>query len=640
MKRKILSISLLALLGAAASAQTMNVVVGNVTYQFPAATVGDITYGNSGTTLTAMGKTFTLSEVDQMFVDDSEVTKNSVAVTWSDTGAKVVVSGDIAQYMTIGAATPHVWLIQSDDVTSEITYTLSGSSQNGSLWMDGELKSTFVLNGLTLHNPDSAAINIRDGKRIAIQVAKDTENNLSDGTGGSHKGALAVKGHAEFSGKGTLNITGNTKHAYWGGEYVQLKASFGTLNVLGAQGDGFNVNQYFQMNGGTVTVNGVADDGIQVSYDTDDDGNIDVDDENTGQFLMQGGTLTVSTTADAAKAVKCEGDLIINSSKSVPTLTLTTSGGGVWDSDENDTKASSCLSTDANLLISDGVISCTSTGAGGKGIKADGTLTISGGEVTVSATGSTYTYGSSGGSGGGNRPGGGGGWPGGGGGWPGGNDDSDSDTSSSPKGIKSDGNMYLTGGTINVTSTNSEAIESKAELYIQNDVAITATAGDDVINSSSHMYIQGGTVSAVSTGNDGIDANGNLYVSGGHTVAFGSRQPECGIDANSEDGYKVYFTGGELFAIGGGRNSAPSNSSSTQPYVTASSCTVSSGNTVTLKSGNTTLATFTMPAGFSSGQVICTAPGLTSGSSYTLTLGNTTKTVTATQYSSSGGWGW
>ena len=42
------------LLTIVAGAQTLNVQVGDVTYQFPAAQTGDMTYSN-GTTLTIMG---------------------------------------------------------------------------------------------------------------------------------------------------------------------------------------------------------------------------------------------------------------------------------------------------------------------------------------------------------------------------------------------------------------------------------------------------------------------------------------------------------------------------------------------------------------------------------------------------------
>ena len=52
----------------AAGAQTLNVKVGSVTYQFPASQTGEMTYAN-GTTLTIMGKTFTLSDISSMTVD-------------------------------------------------------------------------------------------------------------------------------------------------------------------------------------------------------------------------------------------------------------------------------------------------------------------------------------------------------------------------------------------------------------------------------------------------------------------------------------------------------------------------------------------------------------------------------------------
>lgn len=61
------------------------------------------------------------------------------------------------------------------------------------------------------------------------------------------------------------------------------------------------------------------------------------------------------------------------------------------------------------------------------------------------------------------------------------------------------------------------------------------------------MYIKGGTITVYSSGNDGLDSNGNLYFSGGTTVAYGTRSPECGIDANEEEGYTVFFTGGNVW---------------------------------------------------------------------------------------------
>lgn len=58
-------------MSASAIAQTLNVQVGNVTYQFPAAQTGQMTYTN-GTSLSIMGKTFTLSEVSGMTIDGTK----------------------------------------------------------------------------------------------------------------------------------------------------------------------------------------------------------------------------------------------------------------------------------------------------------------------------------------------------------------------------------------------------------------------------------------------------------------------------------------------------------------------------------------------------------------------------------------
>lgn len=472
------------------------------------------------------------------------VNDNTVAVAYAGEKAYVTVAGNIAKDITATVNGAHVVLLQGAGVSKEITYTLSGTSQKGSLYMDGSLKATFILNGLSLTNPDSAAINIRDSKRIAIQLADGTTNSLVDGTSGSQKACFAIKGHAEFSGGGTLNVTGNTKHAIWSKEYIQVKASVGTINILKAVSDGINCNQYYQQNGGNVAISGVGDDGIQVSYETDDAGNKVIDEENTAQLIVRGGTLKVNVTGLATKGLNAEGDIIVNSEKSVPVITVSSTGNGTWDSSDSEAKASACIKSDANVTIADGTLTLTSTGTGGKCIKCDSVLTVSGGTITAKSSGAVYTYGSSSYYSSIKQAPGGGGRPGGGGNPGGGPDGGNTNTSNkcSPKALKSTGNMVFSGGTIDATSINSEAIESKSCITIDGDAVVKGYAGDDVINSSSHMYIKGGTVTVYSTGNDGLDANGNIYISGGHTIAYGTRSPECGLDANEEQNYTVYFT--------------------------------------------------------------------------------------------------
>ena len=253
---------------------------------------------------------------------------NCIVVSWNDT-ATVEVAYNIYNKVWADIRDGHVTLLASDDVDEELTYILEGKSSNGSLYMDGSYKATFCLNGLTLTNPDSAAVNIRDGKRIALYLVEDTENTLSDGSGGEQKACIMVKGHTEVSGEGVLNISGNTGHAFWGKEYVQMKATTGTINIKKAVGDGMNVNQYFQMNGGTLNISGVGDDGIEVSFKTDDSDNIiplTEDEDNTAEILIKGGMLNITTTVSDSKCLKTEGNITINENKGTTVITVNNSG--------------------------------------------------------------------------------------------------------------------------------------------------------------------------------------------------------------------------------------------------------------------------------------------------------------------------
>lgn len=349
--------------------QTMWVVTGDVSWAFTTEQLETISYSN-GTSFTAQGKTFNIADVDKIYVDNTPVPDNTVKVTYNGNTAKVIVAGNIAKNMTASVNGAHVVAMQDASVAEEITYTLTGSSTNGSFYQDGEFKATVQLNGLTLNNPDSAAINIRDGKRIAVELVEGTTNNLTDGTGGSQKGCFAVKGHTEFKGAGILNITGNSSHAFWGKEYVEVKKTVGEINILGSKGDGFNINQYYLQNGGKVTIKNVADDGIQVSYETDDNDQIVEDEENTGEATLKDGTLDMTITSAGGKGIKAASNFIMLKG----TLKMVQSGNLV--AGDGDIDYGTCVKAGGDILIHGGNVDLTNTAQGGKGLNADGTITI------------------------------------------------------------------------------------------------------------------------------------------------------------------------------------------------------------------------------------------------------------------------
>lgn len=375
MKQRIFTLFAALLLTLAMAAQTLNVQLGQVVYQIPAAQAGEMIYEN-GTTLTILNKVYELSSISSIYIDDTEVEDNTVRVEYDGTEARVFVAGNISPYVTATVSGAHVSVVQSSDVddeVGEITYTLSGSSADGEFYMTGSYKATVELNGLTLTNANpvysGAAVCIMDGKRIELSVKKDTENTLTDCATGSQKAALYCKGHLELKGKGTLSVYGKLAHAIKSAEYMTLKNC--TVNVLEAVKDGISCDEYFLMESGTLSVSNTGDDALQCDIDgtastgqtTDHEG------EDSGNIYILGGTLTLNPTANGAKGLKAGGDVVMQGGE----VTVTQKGSIVADSDLS---YPTSIKADGNISISGGTVTINNTAAGGKGMSADGTINI------------------------------------------------------------------------------------------------------------------------------------------------------------------------------------------------------------------------------------------------------------------------
>jgi len=273
-------------------------------------------------------------------------------------------------------------MISSATTDTEYTYRVSGESDTGSLMINGEYKLIVQLAGVTLTNPyGGAVIDIECGKRTDLVLVEGTINTLMDSEFGGQKAALYFKGHADFKGGGTLNITGKVGHAISAKEEIEFKSSLGTINVLGAAKDGIHCGRgkintpehnYFQMDGGTVNITNVGSDGI----DADDYGNV----------IINGGALSVNVGKVKSDGVKADNDLEINGGN----ININISGA---DSDG--------MSANNKITINDGNINITVTGDGSKGIKAKqetedatvlngGYLDVNGGKIDIYVTGNSY----------------------------------------------------------------------------------------------------------------------------------------------------------------------------------------------------------------------------------------------------------
>ena len=240
------------------------------------------------------------------------VNSQEVSVVWLNETAKVTVSDDIQPLLTVKVSGADVTIDQNESVAQEITYHLSGKSDNGSFTHTGSFKITLSLEGLQLTSQTGSAMQVKNGKRIAVVLKDGTENMLTDLEGGDQKACLIVKGHSEFQGGGTLTVNARGRHGIKVKEYVEMKS--GTLNIT-TTGGGYwdaedletkaaaciKTDENVIVGGGTLNLLSTGDGGKGINCDE----NVD----------MYGGTLTVTTTGSnnigKPKGVKSSTGIIV-----------------------------------------------------------------------------------------------------------------------------------------------------------------------------------------------------------------------------------------------------------------------------------------------------------------------------------------
>jgi len=475
----------------------------------------------------------------------------TIEISYTDSEAKV--SGSVKN---VTVSTEGAKVTATNTGGKKVKYVLSGTSSNGSFKIYSEKKQAIVLKDLSLTNPNGAAINNQSKKRTFVVL--EGTNNLADG-------------NVNASGDYPEETSEEDMKAAFFSEAQLIFSGTGSLTVNAKGKAGITSDDYVRfMDGPTIDVNTSNGHGVR----------------GKDAIMVSGGTInvTLSSTATAKKCFSTDSLMLFESGNTV--LVNNAPAGNV----DGELTGASCIKADRKFVMRGGTLTATASGKGGKCISGDEEGFFEGGTVIAKATGSNYGTNSTGGK-----------WQ----------DDNNSVTA---KAIKFDGDLEISGGTLNITSSSHEAIESKAVIYISGG-EIIAVSSDDAINSGSTLTISGGAVYACSTGNDGLDANGNLIIKGGFVLAVGSRSPEVGIDANTEQGYRFYLQGGNVIAIGG----IEQNSSVSQAVVSTS---WSTNKIYSLCDGENVIYSFKTPSSGGSGMILSSAK-LVNGSKYTLKSGAT-----------------
>ena len=443
-------------------------------------TSGDVTTFTLAFNKNAIAETYKADADDDDYLENTTI-ERTITITFSTT-TDATVEGDDG---IVGVSGNDV--IATNTTGEVIRYVLTGTTTDGFFKLYSTKKQVIVLNGVNITNPDGAAINNQSKKRTFIVLNDGTKNYLTDGTNYSDatgdedmKACFFSEGQLVFSGAGYLEVDANCKAGIRSDDYVRTLPKT-NIYVDASSGNGIRGND---------------------------------------AVIVTGGVININITGTADKGISTDGEVRIDGGRT----TILTSGGYEYDSDECDYTACSGIKADSLVTINGGELNIKSTGTGGKGINSDDRVVINDGVVRIITTGKRQK------------------------------DSKGSVSPKGIKAdgnITINGGQ--TQVRLEGSGDGTEAIESKGEIHIEAGT-VECYSYDDAINSAGNLYIGGGYVYARAMNNDGIDANKNLYINGGVVVAEGGQQPECGIDAAEGysafiNGGTVIAVGGGLQAI-------------------------------------------------------------------------------------------
>jgi len=185
------------------------------------------------------------------------------------------------------------------------TYEISGTLSDGSIYVnvDNESEVHIILNGVKVHNADSAAFYSKKAAKVTVTLAAGTQNVFSDGASyvfepeeDEPDATFFAKHDLVIEGEGSLKIVANYGDAIKGKDSLYINS--GIIEV-DAVDDGITGRDLLQITGGTITVRSESD-AIKSSNDVD---------PTLGNVIIDGGVITAIGDSDDIQA---ENRVIIN----------------------------------------------------------------------------------------------------------------------------------------------------------------------------------------------------------------------------------------------------------------------------------------------------------------------------------------
>ncbi len=426
------------------------------------------------------------SNVDINFTDRDKSSEydESSAVKITLNGSSAVVSGS---GVNISGSTV--------TITSAGTYIISGSLSDGQIVIaasDSD-KVQLVLNNAEINCNTSAAVYVKSADKVFVTLPAGTTNSLGGGTeyvqtdDNTVDGVIFSKSDLTLNGTGTLKIDADYRHGIvtkdtlciTGGTYV-----IDAVKTCLAGKDGIKIlDGSFTLTAGSKGLNSGND-----------------DDAKEGSIYIAGGTFTIKSEDDSIHA---DGSCIIAGG----TYTIAAGDDGIH--------------ANYDTVITDGSITITDSYEGIEGRR----ITVSGGTINLTASDDGINAATGGSSDEQRMPGGQKGEFGGFGRQKG------ADVQSQEMQMPQDGQQPQE------MQAPASRSASDDDVYIKiTGGTITVNAGGDGIDSNGNFYITGGTVyvaGPTSNGNGALDYEGEASITGGTLIAAGSSGMAQGMGSNS-----------------------------------------------------------------------------------------------------------
>lgn len=432
------------------------------------------------------------SNVDINFTDrdkSSEYDESSaVKITLNGSGAVVSGSG-----VNISGSTV--------TITSAGTYIISGSLSDGQIVIaasDSD-KVQLVLNNAEINCNTSAAVYVKSADKVFVTLPAGTTNSLGGGTeyvqtdDNTVDGVIFSKSDLTLNGTGTLKIDADYRHGIvtkdtlciTGGTYV-----IDAVKTCLAGKDGIKIlDGSFTLTAGSKGLNSGND-----------------DDAKEGSIYIAGGTFTIKSEDDSIHA---DGSCIIAGG----TYTIAAGNDGIHAS--------------YDTIITDGSITITDSYEGIEGRR----ITVSGGTINLTASDDGINAATGGSSDEQRMPGGQQGEFGGFGRQKGADVQSQDGQQSQEMQMPQDGQQPQE------MQAPASRSASDDDVYVKiTGGTITVNAGGDGIDSNGNLYITGGTVyvaGPTSNGDGALDYEEEVSITGGTLIAAGSSGMAQGMGSNS-----------------------------------------------------------------------------------------------------------